>query len=83
MKRTMSIHEEAMIVRNMNAQNVEKQSKRRHRQSTGNLILQLVTAGALMAIIWLAANMRYSLAEIIAFCGCITWVMLFLFANRK
>ena len=79
----MNIHEEAMIVRRKNAQTVERQSRRRRRRTTGNLLLQLVTAGALMAIIWLAANMSYSMAEIAAFCVCMTWVMLFLFANRK
>lgn len=79
----MNIHEEAMIVRRKNAQTVERQSRRRRRRTTGNLILQLVTAGALMAIIWLAANMRYSMAEIVGFCVCMTWIMLFLFANRK
>lgn len=78
----MNIHEEAMIVRRKNAQTVEWQSRRRRHRSAGNLLLQLVTAGALMAIIWLASNMQYSLAEIAAFCGCITWIMLFLFANR-
>ena len=78
----MSIHEEAMIVRRKNAQTVERQSRRRRHRSTGNLILQLVTAGALMAIIWLASNMSYSMAEIAAFCGCMVWVTLFLFANR-
>ena len=77
------IHEEALIVRRKNAQTVERQSRRRRRRSTGNLILQLVTAGALMAIIWLSANMQYSLAEVAAFCGCLVWIMLFLFANRK
>ena len=78
----MNIHEEALIVRRKNAQTVERQSRRRRHRSAGNLLLQLVTAGALMAIIWLASNMQYSLAEIAAFCGCITWIMLFLFANR-
>lgn len=79
----MNIHEEAMIVRRKNAQTVERQSRRRRHRSTGNLILQLVTAGTLMAIIWLSANMQYSLAEVAAFCGCLVWIMLFLFANRK
>lgn len=78
----MNIHEEAMIVRRKNAQTVERQSRRRRHRSTGNLILQLVTAGALMAIIWLASNMSYSMAEIAAFCVCTVWIMLFLFANR-
>lgn len=78
----MNVHQEALIVRSKNAENVERQSRRRRRRSTGNLILQLVTAGALLAIIWLAANMRYSMAEVAAFCGCLVWIMLFLFANR-
>lgn len=78
----MNIHEEALIVRRKNAQTVERQSRRRRHRSAGNLLLQLVTAGALMAIIWLASNMQYSLAEIAAFCVCMTWIILFLFANR-
>lgn len=77
----MNIHQEAMIVRRKNAQTVERQSRRRLHRSAGNLLLQLVTASALMAIIWLAANMQYSMAEIIGFCGCLVWIMLFLFAN--
>lgn len=79
----MNIHQEAMIVRRKNAQTVERQSRRRRHRTTGNLIIQLVTVGALMAIIWLASNMQYSMAEIVGFCGCLVWIMLFLFANRK
>lgn len=75
------IHETAAIVRNQNARNVERASRRR--KNTRPQILKTVTAAAMLEVIFLAANMRYSLGEIIAFCGCVGWVGLFLLANKE
>ena len=52
-------------------------------KDTKALILQLITAAALMGTIWLAATMRYSPGEIIAFAGCVVWDMLFIMANWR
>ena len=73
----------AAKVKEMNARTVERESRKRSSAPTHNLILQLITAAALMGTIWLAATMRYTPGEIIAFAGCVVWDMLFTFANWR
>lgn len=73
----------AAEVKEQIARTVERESRKRHAAATHNLILQLITAAALIATIWLAATMRYTPGEIIAFAGCMVWDMLFTFANWR
>lgn len=70
-------------VRKRNEHTVDRESRKRSIAPTHDLILQLITAAALMGTIWLAATMRYTPGEIITFSGCVVWDMLFVFANWR
>lgn len=73
----------ASEVREENARTVERLAKKRSRTATHNLILQVSLAAAVAAVIYLSAAMQYRPIEIAAYAAGVTWILLWLFANRE
>lgn len=59
---------------------IRRREKKHH---TKNLILQVSLAAAVAAVIYLSATMQYRPIEIAAYAAGITWILLWLFANRE